>query len=110
MPTCLKASYVGTQSGAATILWNAAGTAWLSPYTQAKPLLVDSSADTTSCAMLTISGAEYQALLSSIAAAGSGAGGGSTGGANTMNVTADIFVGVALVVCLAVGWIAGAQR
>jgi len=35
--------------------------------------------------------------------------GGSVGGGD-VNVSADIFVGVALVLCLAVGWIAGAQR
>lgn len=31
-------------------------------------------------------------------------------GDSELNVSADIFVGVALVLCLAVGWIAGAQR
>jgi hypothetical protein len=31
-------------------------------------------------------------------------------GGNALNVTADIFVGAALVLCVALGWIAGGQR
>jgi hypothetical protein len=34
----------------------------------------------------------------------------SASGGDDMNVTADIFVGAVLVLCLALGWIAGAQR
>lgn len=36
--------------------------------------------------------------------------GGATGGGAEVNVTADIFVGAVLVLCVALGWIAGGQR
>lgn len=64
------------------------------------------------CDFVLLTQDEYAKISTAIAIvmAGGGNGGGSTGGTDDMSVSADIFVGVALVICLAVGWIAGAQR
>ena len=66
------------------------------------------TSDLSKCAAVSLSGAEYQSLTSRIAVLESKPGS-STGG-STVNVTADIFVGAALVCIFVLGWIAGAQR
>jgi hypothetical protein len=63
MSTCLKTSYIGPQSIAPSVLYNSAANAVQAPYTLAQPLLIDSSGNVGTCALLVLSGAEYSALL-----------------------------------------------
>jgi len=55
--------------------------------------------DLSQCQFVAITGAEFLAFQAAAAPA-----------PTPMNVTADIFVGAALVLCFALGWIAGGQR
>jgi hypothetical protein len=67
-------------------------------------LVPDDVTPLADCEAVSISGAEFLQLQASTASSGS------SSGDSTVNVTADIFVGAVLVVCFAVGWIAGGQR
>ena len=66
----------------------------------AYPLLLSPDADVSTCQYLMMSQAEIKALIPPP----------SSSGASIVNVTADIFVGAALVCIFVLGWIAGAQR
>lgn len=62
---------MGIGSPQAVVLFDSTATKVASPYTLAQPLLIDAGGNTSTCAMLTLTGAEYQALLSN---SGSGSG------------------------------------
>nr|WP_315249430.1 hypothetical protein [uncultured Duganella sp.] len=57
------------------------------------------------CAIVGITGAEYQAIQLAISNQAPPA-----GGAVAAGVSSDVFMGAALVAVVAIGWIAGAQR
>lgn len=103
MPTCLKRGYagsvgIGVQS-ATNYLMDSTGAAATTPNVLAKFLLVDTvTVDVSQCEAIALSGAEYAALAFP-----------TTPGSN-VNVSAEIFVGAALVAIFILGWIAGAQR
>lgn len=106
MPLCIRLGNAGNpssgQQGATNYLMDSTGTANLTPLTLAKFVLPDTTPqDISQCSAVALSGADFASL--------SAPAGGSTGGSQ-VNVSAEIFIGAALVLCLAVGWIAGGQR
>lgn len=105
MPTCLKQAGLSTGGSVPVYVGNVGNNGIASP--QRLPVFLEpdnATTDISNCAAVSISGAEYLALTA-------GSGSSSTpSGSPTVDVTADIFVGAVLVVCFAVGWIAGAQR
>jgi len=107
MATCLMRGYAGnTASGPSGAInyYQDASHANITPLVLAEFLLVDPNPkDLSQCQAVALSGADFQAIT-----AMQGSVGGSGGSA--VNVSADIFIGAALVLCLAVGWIAGGQR
>jgi hypothetical protein len=62
MTTCLKVSYAGTQSPAPLVFFETYNKV-ASPFAYAQPLFIDAGGNTSTCAMLTLTGAEYAALL-----------------------------------------------
>lgn len=106
---CVKSSYAGN-NGFPLVFFDAAGNDMQQPYTRIKPLYLDSAGDTAECPSLLLSASEYQSLLSRVSALENRPAGSCGVGGSDMSVSADIFVGAALVLCLAVGWIAGGQR
>ncbi|MRW82838.1 hypothetical protein GJ698_01870 [Pseudoduganella sp. FT26W] len=68
------------------------------------------SVDVSGCQLVLLSGSDFNALNNRIAALESRPAGSSGTGASNVNVSADIFVGALLVLCFALGWIAGGQR
>lgn len=111
MPACLKSWQLNVFVTPTYYLVNLTGTATGggSVGTRAVVLVPDTATtDLSKCAAVSLSGAEYQSLTSRITVLENKPGS-STGG-STVNVTADIFVGAALVCIFVLGWIAGAQR
>jgi hypothetical protein len=63
MPTCLKVSYAGVPSPQPIVFFDSTASKVATPYTLAQPLFIDAGGNTSTCAMLTLTGAEYAALL-----------------------------------------------
>lgn len=98
MAACLKTSILWV-NGAGYVDLGLNGVGPYSPRTRAFVLVPDTTVtDLSACEAVSLSGSDYLALKAVSAPV------------NTMNVTADIFVGAALVLCFALGWISGAQR
>jgi hypothetical protein len=75
MPTCLKATYVGTQSGGPAVFYDSAGSAYTIPYTLAQVVVRDKITSIDNCGLLALSSAEYAALKVSSGESGSSGGG-----------------------------------
>lgn len=70
----------------------------------------DSTQSLASCAAVVFAGADYKSLMDRVSAVENRPAGSSGAEGADMGVSADIFVGAALVLCVALGWIAGGQR
>lgn len=96
MPTCVFSVALRTQGGEA-VGYTIGGRA--PAFAVPSVFIMQPLGDVATCDYLLLSGSDYQALR-----------GASSGGGGDVNVTADIFIGCLLVLCLIGGWIAGAQR
>lgn len=109
MPSCLRQGKILPANIQAVYYATNDGFDFLQPKTQALLLLPDTvTSDLSKCVAVSLSGAEYQSLTSRITVLENAPT--SSTGDSTVNVTADIFVGAALVCIFVLGWIAGAQR
>ena len=109
MATCLRPAYVGAIGSGTTVYLQNESKVVVEPLTNPKVSIIDLAInDPFKCSIVGLSGADYQALVNRVGLLENKPSG-STGG-STVNVTADIFVGAALVCIFVLGWIAGAQR
>lgn len=109
MPSCLRQGKILPANIQSVYYASDDGFNFAQPKALAVLLLPDTvTTDLSKCSAVSLSGAEYQSLTSRITVLENEPAS-STGG-STVNVTADIFVGAALVCIFVLGWIAGAQR
>lgn len=96
MASCATPIYLKTASGEAVGVYSSGRNP---SFTHSTVFVLSPNANMATCEHVFISAADYDQLRSAQSSSG-----------GEVNVTADIFIGCLLVLCLIGGWIAGAQR